>query len=98
MLIGTLKSTPVFDAILNNDYGFYRIQGTVTRLGVPGSYRVIIFSRQSGMPIRSVWSAADGTYEFNYLRNQTYFAIAFDHSGTLLNAGVGDLITPELMP
>lgn len=82
------------------DGGAYRITGNVDELGVYGSYRVRLFERKSGRFIRETWSAADGSYAFNYIayRPNGYFAIAFDHGDNPLNAAIADLITPEPMP
>lgn len=80
--------------------GSYRIRGTVTELGVPGPYRVALFSRLSCLPLRLTWSSADGAYAFSRLqyRANGYFAVAFDHGSNPLNAAIADLITPEAMP
>lgn len=82
------------------DGGRFRIRGTVTELGVAGAYRVRLFDRQSGRLLREGWSAADGTYQFDYLayRAQGYVAIAHDHGDNPHNAAIADLITPEPMP
>ncbi len=84
----------------NND-GLFQIKGTVTELGIAGSYLVRLFDRQSARCIGETWSSAeDGSYLFDniaYLLNG-YFAIAFDHGDNPLNAAIADLITPEPMP
>lgn len=82
------------------DGGAFRITGNVDELGVMGAYRVRLFDRQSARCIRETWSAADGSYEFPYIayRYQGYFAIAYDHGDSPLNAAIADLITPEPMP
>lgn len=80
--------------------GQHRITGTVTELGAPGVYRVRLFNRLTAKCLRETWSSADGSYVFNHLANQPngYFAIAFDHGASPLNAAIADLITPEPMP
>ena len=83
------------------DGGTYRIMGEVTELGVVGSYRVRLFDRVSARCIRETWSAADGSYSFPYIayRHQGYFAVAFDHGENASpQAGIVDLVTPDLMP
>lgn len=82
------------------DGGPSRITGTVTELGVAGSYRVRLYDRKSGRCLRETWSAADGVYIFNYIahRPNNYFVVAFDHGANPLNAAIADLITPEPMP
>lgn len=80
--------------------GKYRIHGIVDRLGIVGSYRVLLFNKQSAYCIRETNSSADGTYAFNYISYiaNGYFIIAFDYVNNPLNAAIADLITPELMP
>jgi hypothetical protein len=80
--------------------GGYRIQGTVTELGVAGGYRVNLFDRYSARLIGSTWSASDGSYAFTYMAYlpNGYFAIAFDCGANPRNAAIADLITPEPMP
>ncbi|HSA48252.1 MAG TPA: hypothetical protein P5552_17400 [Candidatus Competibacteraceae bacterium] len=82
------------------DGGAYRIAGTVTELGVAGSYRVRLFDRLTSRCIGQTFSAADGSYSFPYIayRANGYYAIAFDHGDNPLNAAIADLITPEPMP
>lgn len=79
--------------------GRYRVHGTIDRLGVPGIYRVGLFDRLTKRLLAETWSDEDGAYSFDYLvyAANGYFAIAYDHTGTPLNAAVSDLITPELM-
>lgn len=80
--------------------GWHRITGTVTELGAVGAYRVRLFDRKTALCIRETWSAADGVYAFEHLAYQAngYFAVAFDHGASPLNAAIADLITPEPMP
>lgn len=79
--------------------GNYKIVGTVDRLGLVGSYRVALFDRRRGSYIRETTSAANGAYSFTNLeyRANGYFVVAFDSSGTPLNAAIADLVTPEAM-
>lgn len=80
--------------------GNYRIAGTVLDAGtpdVPVSRRVRLHRRIDGAPVRETWSAANGSYSFNYLANQLYYVTAFDHAGNE-NAVIKDAILPELMP
>lgn len=80
------------------DGGSYRIAGTAARLGAAGSYRVRLFDRYDGRLIRECWSASNGAFAFDNLayRANRYFAVAFDHSGTPLNAAIQDLISPTM--
>jgi hypothetical protein len=82
------------------DGGRFCIVDTVSRLGVMGHYLLVLFDRRTKRPIRETWSAANGAYAFNNIsyRYRGYFINAFDHSGTPVNAAVGDFLTPEPMP
>lgn len=80
--------------------GLHRITGTVTELGAAGAYRVRLFDRRTALCIRETWSATNGAYSFTNMAYQPngYFAVAFDHGASPLNAAIADLITPEPMP
>lgn len=80
--------------------GNYRIAGTVTELGVVGSYRVRLFDRVTGVPIREMFSLATGNYVFANIKfkQNGYFVVAFDHGDNPLNAAIADFVTPEPMP
>ncbi len=98
MTTGRMMTTTIRRDMI--DGGGYRINGSVTELGVAGAYRVRLFHRKTGRMVREQWSGADGSYTFDfiaYLQNG-YFAIAFDHGVDPLNAAIADLITPEPMP
>lgn len=93
--------TPAMELTANASYGGrYRITGTVTELGVPGSYRVRLFMRDNAFLLKEQWSATDGSYAFSYLayRASGYFVVAHDHGATPRNAAIADLITPEPIP
>lgn len=83
-----------------NHGGRFRIADNVSRLGVMGRYLLALLDRRTKRVIRETWSAIDGSYAFDYLayRYKGYTVIAFDHSGTPVNAAIGDFITPEPMP
>lgn len=80
--------------------GNYRIQGTITELGVASRYPVFLFTRVNNLCIRKIWSNDDGSYAFNNIayRQNGYFVVVFDHGDNPLNAAIADLVTPELMP
>lgn len=80
--------------------GGYRITGTVDELGTAGAYRVRLFDRRSARCIRETWSAANGSYAFDWIafRDKGYFVVAYDHGDSPVNAAIADLITPEPMP
>jgi hypothetical protein len=78
--------------------GLAQITGTVTRLGVPGVYRVRLYERHSGQILLECWSAADGAYAFTGLQPvpSGYYVVALDHAGTPVNAAISDYLTPEI--
>lgn len=80
--------------------GRYRIAGTVDELGTVGAYKVRLFHRLSGALVRETWSAADGSYAFDWIayKDKGYFVVAYDHGDNPVNAAIADLITPEPMP
>jgi hypothetical protein len=77
--------------------GRYRLSGTVARLGVPGRYRIILYSRATKLPVRSFVSNDDGPYLIEHLANTEYFLVAHDHTGAPVNAAISDYVTPEPM-
>lgn len=88
-----IQSNPEFS-------GNYQIVGTVDRLGLAGSYKIRLFDRKTGICIGDTFSNSTGAYAFTGLsyRANRYFVVAYDHSGTPLNAAIADLVTPEPMP
>jgi hypothetical protein len=79
--------------------GQHCIRNSVSRMGVMGRYRVKLFDRRTHVPIREVWSNANGDYVFDSVeyRYKGYFVAAFDDCGSPVNAAIGDYITPESM-
>ena len=80
--------------------GLFKITGIVYELGVAGSYRVRLFDRKSGVCVSETWSSANGAYTFNNIayKYKGYFVVAFDHGvNARPEAGIVDLVTPELM-
>jgi hypothetical protein len=62
--------------------GSWRITGTVTRLGVPGAYRLQLRRMKPiNILLDEIWSNPDGTYEFKKLEyiQYGYWITAFDH-------------------
>lgn len=96
-------TTTVFPSLIAVDIvhgGPYSINGTVSRLGVVGKYKVRCYHHHTGKLIKETWSDTNGAYLFTglkYLANG-YFSVAFDNNATPLNAAISDLITPEPMP
>lgn len=80
--------------------GEYCIRGTVSRLGVPGPYRVSLFARREQIPLRTQIAKENGDHAFDYipLIEGGYFLIGFDHTADdLRNAAIADRITPKAM-
>ncbi|MGQ0708688.1 MAG: LamG domain-containing protein [Rhodoferax sp.] len=89
-------------AIDREDGGLYRITGTVKEKATPANTplrrKVQLFHQASARLVRETWSAAsDGAYSFDGIRDQTYFIVAFDHTGTY-RAVIADNQTPQAMP
>jgi hypothetical protein len=81
------------------DGGRYKISSVVSRLGIPGVYRVMLYRRDSGRLISETKSAPDGSYTFRNIAmiDSGYYAVAFDHSEESCNAAISDLLTPTPM-
>ncbi len=80
------------------DGGALRVTGVVTSDGAPAARRVRLHDQPSGRLIRETWSrASDGRYSFDYIRAGTYYALAFDHTGTFDPEAKADLVA-EPMP
>lgn len=63
--------------------GVGSIADAVDAEGTPVSRLVVLLDRRNQRPVRSTWSAADGTYAFHYLRTDVDFIIySIDHTNT----------------
>lgn len=70
------------------------IQGVVTIENIPGSRRVRLFDKSTGLFIKETWSSATGEYTFSNLDgSREYFVVAHDHL-RLYNAVVQDMLVP----
>lgn len=80
--------------------GIYQIRGTVSRENIPGKYKVVLFDAFSKLMVAQKNSDNDGSFVFTHLKyiDNGYFLVAYDHTGTPLNAAIADLVTPEPMP
>jgi hypothetical protein len=59
---------------------------------------VRLFDALTGRLVRETWSAADGSYRFEYLAgDRDYIELANDHVRQF-NAVVADAVQPEPMP
>lgn len=77
------------------DSGAYRVAGTVAIDGapaVPVVRRVRLFDVTTGRFIRQVWSAADGTFAFEKIRQGEYLVVSDDYTRTY-NAVVADRVS-----
>lgn len=87
------------DSFAFHSGGNYKITGTVSRLGVAGTFLVRLYDRASGQLLGETWSEGNGAYEFlniPFIPNG-FYTIAFDRANPLLNAAIADLITPSAM-
>ena len=66
-----------------NNGGRHKIAGVIDRLGVPGSFRVRLFTKFPSLLMVQKWSGADGSYEFTHLKNDParFIVEAYDHTG-----------------
>lgn len=74
------------------------ISGKISRLGVYGTYHVLLFSKKTKTIIKDTWSDAEGNYSFNNIAptEKAYFIIAFDENrADPVNAAISDYVTPE---
>lgn len=81
--------------------GAYRIAAVVDERGVVGQYRVHLHERGSGRLLRVTLSdPVSGAYLFDRIafQAQGYYAVAFDHGASPVNAAIADLITPVRRP
>jgi hypothetical protein len=86
---------PRWDSV---DGGPLRIAGTVKiddSPDIPVSRRVRMFDLQTAKLIRETWSATDGTYAFEKIRDGKFFLVSHDHTLTE-NAAIKDQISPEV--
>lgn len=70
--------------------GSVSVQASPTN--TPAVRRVRLHHADTGLVVREVWSAANGTYSFARLAAGHYYVTAFDHTGTH-NAVIADALT-----
>lgn len=92
---GPPKGVSVVNSRGNEDWGFYRIYGTVKVDGSLASRRVRLFQRKGGRLVRETVSGADGAYEFSGLAYQEYFVVADDDPQATFNAAIADRVLPS---
>jgi hypothetical protein len=100
-LYGAPTSANVAGNILNGpdpyDGGLFGFSGVVSIAGTPdqpASVKVALFCERSRRLIREVWSAADGAYTFDRIRNGPWFIVAFDPTNTFNAIGVTGVELP----
>lgn len=73
--------------------GAKKIGGTVTELGVVGAYRVRLYDKYTGLPVRATVSGSDGAYCFNWIADSPngYFLVAHDHGDSPRNGDIADV-------
>lgn len=70
------------------------ISGTVTIENIPGSRRVRLFDKKTGLLVGETVSATNGYYEFRDLDSKReYFVVAHDHL-RVYNGVIQDMLTP----
>lgn len=83
------------------DGGDQRVVGTTSNTGTPNTpvrRRVRLHEQRTGRPVREAWSdAATGAYAFLNVRANTYYVMAFDHTGTYGGVIETDIVS-EPMP
>lgn len=79
------------------DGGTLQVAGYVTVAGVPARRRVRLFEQRSARFLRETWSSADGAYAFEWIADNLYFVLGFDHRGEFDPEAKADL-RPEPMP
>ena len=91
-------SVDTIQSIRQNYSGSYTVTGTVSRLGVSGSYLVRLHERLSGAVVGVTRSQEDGAYAFTNLSPlYRYYAVGHDDGDSPLNAAISDCVTPEPM-
>ena len=93
--------TPVAPLADAYDGGVYSYRGTTEVKGTPAnalvSRRVRLHDTLSGRVVREQWSVAGtGAFAFTGLRLGSFYAVAFDHTGTY-NGVIATNIPPELV-
>lgn len=95
-LSGVVVNEPArYDSV---DSGSRKIEGTVAiddSPDIPVARRVRLYDKPSGRLVRETWSATDGTYSFEKLREGKFFLISHDHTLNE-NAAVRDEIESEV--
>lgn len=98
-----IKAVAPITAHDREDFGFYRVTGTVTEKALPSNSplrrRVRLHRENDGRLIREVWSdATTGEYAFNYIRGDAkYTVVTYDYTNSY-RAVIADNITPDPMP
>lgn len=76
-------------------WGYGCITGTVRIEGDPAARKVRLFDALTALVLAETWSAADGTYRFDFLDpERDYFVLAHDHVRQF-NAVIADWVRPE---
>lgn len=81
--------------------GLSRIVGTTKVTGTPDApvrRRVRLHLQATGAVVRDAWSdPTSGAYEFGWIKVETYYVVAFDHT-LQFNGVIESDVTPEPMP
>ena len=74
--------------------GTGRIYGTVTVDGSVASRKVRLHDLLTGILVAEMWSATDGTYEFDYLDSTRQYYVIAHESVTTDNSAIMDRVIP----
>lgn len=79
--------------------GRYQRQAIIKERGAPGRYLVVLYDRDTKLPVQAVWSAADGSYEFRGLTGEAdrFFVVGLDHGSAPVNAAISDYLQLDPM-
>lgn len=92
---------PLLAAASGQASGQRIVSNTVSRLGVPGKYKIRLLNRVFFELIAETVSNEDGSYTLvvpGGLPTGPYLVIAIDHSADQKNAAIADMIYTEPMP
>lgn len=76
-----------------------KLSGNVSKLGVAGAFRLMLFERDTGDWVATTTSGIDGTYLIENIPDHAegYFLVAFDDTVDPVGAAVSDQLILEEM-
>jgi hypothetical protein len=75
--------------------GPWRIDGTLSELGVPGAYEYALLDKGTMTAFRRGWSATDGSYALRKIAKRTgrWVVLLIDHGESQKNAKASDQLS-----